>query len=376
MNKICEDNKCTGCGLCANICPVNAISLELNNEGFYIPNINNDKCINCLLCEKKCKELNVKNYPITAYKAKSINKEVLINSTSGGIFSELAKKIIIDGGVVFGAVFSENQSVKHVEIDTIDKISAARGSKYIGSRVGLIYKRIKELLKQNKKVLFTGTSCQCAAVKKFCYGINDNNLYLCDFVCHGVASEKVFKMYLDDIEKRQNSKIEQIYFRCKDFGYELPQFKVVLKNKNIIYPSYESSFGYAFASGMINRKSCSLCEFATLERVSDISICDLKYDIDDIDKKEGISLCLINSSKMLSMFNEIEVNKEVVSIDFCVKAQMHLSKPTAEHFYRKKIFKKIHKISYDKLSRKYMIKPKNNLINKIKYKLWALKRSK
>ena len=103
MNKICEENKCTGCGLCVNVCPVNAISLDLNNEGFYMPKINNNSCIKCLLCEKKCKEQNEKKYPITAFKAKSKNKEVLINSTSGGIFSELSKHIIKDGGVVFGA---------------------------------------------------------------------------------------------------------------------------------------------------------------------------------------------------------------------------------------------------------------------------------
>lgn len=374
MENICSEENCTGCSLCVNICPVNAISMELNEEGFYFPRIIKDKCINCGKCIKGCQANPKKQSPLVAYKANSNDLNVLLTSTSGGLFVELAKKILKEGGRIFGAIFNEDFSVKHIEIGRVADLAPAQGSKYIGSRIDDAYTTIKNLLKNKLRIAFFGTPCQCAALKKF-IGIEDENLLLCDFVCHGVASEKLFKHFLRNLEMKEGSDIKEFYFRSKDFGYTSPNVKVVYKNAKVeYYPTYDCSFGYAFAAGMINRKSCARCEFATFERCSDITICDLTYSISEDEKNRGVSLCLINSNKGGHWLEGCDIEKEEVSFDFCKKAQYHLTKAAEEHRLRYKVFKNIEKLPYEQLAKKYMSRPKNTFINKIKTKLLQITR--
>ena len=144
ISKFKEIN-CTGCGTCANICPANALTMEANNEGFFVPKIDYEKCINCGLCEKKCVALhpqynNNKAPECYAFLASDEIREV---SSSGGVFTVAAEYVLSKGGTVIGAVYDADFHVKHVAIADRNELWRVRGSKYIQSNTGAIYKTAK-----------------------------------------------------------------------------------------------------------------------------------------------------------------------------------------------------------------------------------------
>ena len=168
MEKIIEKNKCTGCTACLNICPNKAIEFIEDEEGFKYPKIIQDKCINCGLCKKTCPILNYeKRFHLKSYACYNKNIEERLNSSSGGIFILLAKYILKNGGVVFGAAFDQQNNLYHVKVDNMNDVKSLMGSKYLQSDLKGIFAKVKEDLKQQKKVLFTGTPCQVEGLKRF-----------------------------------------------------------------------------------------------------------------------------------------------------------------------------------------------------------------
>jgi len=153
MDNICKDESCTGCGLCSQLCPVNCIEMKENKEGFLRPVIDKDKCKKCNLCKKKCPANNeIKNNSNkSAYASYTKDKEILMNSSSGGIFYELAKNIINNNGVVFGTIYAEDMSVMHEMVDNSEDIKKLLGSKYVQSDTNNVYKKVKQQLKLEKK---------------------------------------------------------------------------------------------------------------------------------------------------------------------------------------------------------------------------------
>ena len=167
--KLAKSDGCTGCQACKAECPKMAITMVKDNEGFLIPFINQELCIECHRCENICPDNNYVFTAPTVSKAiimKSKDEEVRMSSSSGGVFSHLAEYIIEIGGYVVGAVFSEDfHSVKHVMIGDIDDIPRLRGSKYIQSDLGEVYRQVKNKLLEDKYVLFSGTGCQIAGLR-------------------------------------------------------------------------------------------------------------------------------------------------------------------------------------------------------------------
>lgn len=192
MIEIKDKKDCCGCSACVQKCPKQCISLKEDNEGFLYPEVDKSMCINCGLCEKVCPVLHQgeSRKPLKVYAAKNQDEEIRRQSSSGGIFTLLAEKTIQDGGVVFGARFDEHWEVKHDYTETIEGLAAFRGSKYVQSRMEDNYRKAEMFLKQGRKVLFSGTPCQVAGLKRFLrkyYG----NLLTIDMVCHGVPSPLV-----------------------------------------------------------------------------------------------------------------------------------------------------------------------------------------
>ena len=316
---------CTGCGLCGNICPTNAIKIELDNEGFYQFNIDETKCTDCGLCVKKCPKINFKTKnkkeEMKAYAAYSKNKEIVSKSTSGGIFSELALQIIKENGIVIGASY-EYGKVKHIVIDNKEGLEKLRGSKYIQSYTENIYNVVKENLNQNKKVLFSGTPCQCAAIRNMVN--NNDNLIIVDIVCHGVPSYKVFEKANKD---RFNKEITKVQFRNKKNGWNNYNINYYNKDKlvkTIMHLHDEYFIGYI--KNFYLMKSCYNCEFANIPRVADISLGDF-WGIQTIDKDFfkknkncGVSLLYINNLKGACLFEKIKDNviykKEVLELSY------------------------------------------------------------
>ena len=300
MRQICNRDECTGCSACVEVCPKKCIEIKFDKLGFYYPEINVTACIDCNACVNVCPSINQieKNKTNFIYKAYSLDKTVLKESTSGGIFSELSVEVLNKGGVVFGAAFDDKFNVRHIDINTIDELYKLRGSKYIQSNTVGTFILVRQLLKENKPVLYTGTPCQIAGLK--CYLKKEYpNLILCDFLCHGVGSTKVFHDYLQYLSEQYKSSPQFITFRNKALGYKKSKFLVQFKNKKCFSCySYQSAFTYGFSSKLLVRESCITCKYTTTERVSDITIADYAgSDISLEEKKNGVSTIICNTAK-------------------------------------------------------------------------------
>lgn len=304
MDQICSLEECTGCGACAEICPKKCIEMKFDSSGFLNPEINVARCIDCNACVNVCPSINCvgKNILDTVFKAYSLDKNILIRSTSGGIFSELSIEVLNRGGVVFGAAFNEKFDVNHVNVHTIDELDKLRGSKYIQSNSVGSFVLIKQLLKENVTVLYTGTPCQIAGLKQFLKK-EYTALILCDFLCHGVGSTKVFHEYLKYLSCEYKSTPQSITFRSKIQGYEKSQFTVQFENKKYFScRSSQSAYTYGFATKLLIRESCIACKYAGTKRVSDITIADYAGpDFSIEEKKNGVSTVFCNTDKGVSL---------------------------------------------------------------------------
>lgn len=298
MNQICEEKQCTGCGLCVVRCPKKCISMENRLLGHVYPIINQDACIDCGLCKKVCPSLHESEnrYPLSAYAAWAKDCEDYKTSTSGGAASVITNYILSNGGVVYGCTVFPKVNISHIRIDNIKDAYKLKGSKYVQSNIINILPQVAQDVKTGKKILFTGTPCQVAAVKRMFKTIPDN-LYLVDLICHGVPSNR---WLIDYIKKNLNidiNAITTIKFRTLT-AYQM----CIYGKKGLLYTSkslwqhrYENLYMNTFIDGFTNRESCYNCPYARPERVSDITIGDfwgLGRDIDDSyipEHKYGIS---------------------------------------------------------------------------------------
>lgn len=325
-------NKCYGCFACANICPKKCISLNLNEEGFFMPQVDNEECIECGLCDKVCiidRDLNdylPEHLSPQCFYGHSNNDFERKRSASGGLAYVVSKQTILDGGVVFGVVGKWFEDVHHIKAETLAQLEAICGSKNIQSRVGDNYKLAKEELKKGKKVLFTGTPCQIAALYSYLDG-DYKNLFTADLVCHGVPSQKVLKAYIAELEKKKGKKVIK-FGRDETFQYRPVQYIVWFEDGSydILMPE-NSYYRKGFLSNLFQRKSCAQCRFSKIPRIADISMGDVMFRVDTpIEKLDpnnlGVSLVAVNSKKgeiMLGCIKDefiyypLETEKAVIS---------------------------------------------------------------
>ncbi len=310
-----KNDFCTGCGACRNICPTNAISMVFNEGGFYHPAINNNSCMNCAKCCDACPTLIYKentNTLLATYAAIAEDK-IRIGSSSGGAFSVFAKKIIKDGGVVFGAAWTEDFYIKHIGVTEEKELNLLRKSKYAQSDVSLTFQEAKNALDAGKKVLYCGTPCQIAGFKSF-LGLQANNesLLAIDFVCFCSPSIVLFREYLEQSYGIKN--ISEINFRHKHNGWSPFGYQIKLKDGSILYPTIggieKDTYQSLFHSVAARNDVCENCKFADFPRQGDISLGDFwgieQHDASLNDGK-GTSLILVNNenaSKFLASVSE------------------------------------------------------------------------
>ena len=342
--------------------------MQSDYEGFVYPNVNNEKCIDCHLCEKVCPALNIKpedNSKPEAYAAYNKNEDIRIASSSGGIFSLIAEHILNDDGVVFGAAFDKAFAVEHVCVDRIEDIAKLRGSKYLQSRIGETYREAKEYLESGKKVLFTGTPCQIEGLLSY-LGKDYDNLYTQDIICHGVPSPMVWDKYVDYREKRSASKTQRTFFRHKNYGWKM--FSVLFQfenNTEYVETLDKDIYMKSFLKNLCLRPSCYSCQFMKFHRNADITLADF-WGIDqvcpELDDDKGTSLVFVHSKKGEELFNAInssivysEVNaEEAIQYNSC------MIKSVAEPEGRKAFMKEILKRDFPKALEKALpVKCKN-----------------
>jgi Coenzyme F420-reducing hydrogenase, beta subunit len=219
MIKILDKKECCGCEACIQVCPKQCIVFDEDSEGFRYPKVDESVCIDCGACKRTCPILSPyeNRKPLSLQAA--INPDISIRkqSSSGGLFTMLAERVIRDGGVVFGVRFDKDWQAVFDYTESIDGLAAFRGSKYVQARVGNAFTCVKDFLKEGRKVLFTGTSCQVAALRHFLH-LDFENLLLVDIVCHGVPSPKVWRLYLNEVTQNAVRAISDVQFRNKNKG--------------------------------------------------------------------------------------------------------------------------------------------------------------
>lgn len=311
---LCTQEECTGCMACAGICAKKAINGKFDDEGFIRPDINYDICVECHSCERVCPVLHPLNKykEGTCYAAWSEDDTIRCKSSSGGLYSEIALTILNSGGLVVGAEMDEEGFVHHTIIESPEKLDKHRGSKYVQSIIdGDLYKKIRSELRTGRQVLFTGTPCQVAAIRKLC---NDNtNLYTIDIVCHGVPSSQFFAKIFEDI-KRQNPHLVAYNFRKLDSWGVCGSVNINININNVItnHPltGVHTLYQDAFMKGYMHRPNCYSCKYATTKRIGDITLADfwgigtLKPIRDE--HKKGCSMITINSDKGKALFELIK----------------------------------------------------------------------
>lgn len=369
MIEVEQKSKCCCCYGCYNICPKNAIEMVQDEKGFYYPKVIKEKCINCGLCNQICPISN-KTETINSPKAfAAYNKEEKIRkeSSSGGVFTLLAKKILEQNGVVFGAKFDKNFNVIHSYVEKVEDLEVFRGSKYVQSKIGETYKKAEEFLKNGRLVLFSGTPCQIEGLKKYLRKEYDN-LYTQDIICHGVPSEKVHQKYLKHLEKKIKTEIKEVRHRTKINGWKKWTVNITFKNKQNYQQEHDNDiYMKAFLRNISLRDSCYECSFKKKNRISDITLADfwgIENILPEMDDDKGTSLVIINSEKGQELFDNVKNNLIVKEVDFekAISYNPSLIKSEEPDKNRDKFFRDLDKLDFGKLVKKYI--PKRSLLRR------------
>lgn len=326
---IIEDKKkCMGCTACVNICPKSCISMVQDTEGFLYPKVDEKKCIKCGACKKICpmKEEEVEDKSLGdlgIFACVSKNKDILMKSSSGGVFTHLAIEIINNGGVVFGAAYDENFNVYHTYAENEEELSKFRGSKYVQSELKNTFKEVRDFLLQDRNVLFSGAPCQVAGLKKYLKK-DYPKLITCDFICTGVPNPKVYRAYIDYYKEKFNLEVSNIEFRNKTYGWDNFSLLIDFKNKKYLNNRYFDAYIQAHFSHIFLRPSCYKCQFKKCNSESDIKLADYWYVKDvhpEIYNYNGVSLVINQSVKGKEFFDKIaqEINVVPSSIESVIK---------------------------------------------------------
>lgn len=306
MPKLVNWEQCCGCGACANRCPKQAISMQPNHEGFLHPEVDAEKCVECGTCEKACPGLSAATNLTTEPKALVVQHKddgVRYQSTSGGAFTAIAEEVIRRGGVVFGAVMTENLTVKHDFVSDIEGLAKFRNSKYVQSEIGDCYSLAKRFLSKGRWVCFSGTPCQINGLYKY-LGKDYENLIGVDVVCKSVPSPLVFRKYVEYKKSREGS-ITDVVFRDKKRGFlyctmaHYLSYEDRIASKDIYRRGSESDeWLRLFLRGKISRRSCTTCPYQTAHRVGDFTLGDI-WETGDVkfDDNKGTTLVYVWTSK-------------------------------------------------------------------------------
>lgn len=376
--------QCCGCAGCEKICPKQAIHMDKDAEGFKYPIIDHTKCIRCGLCEKVCpftrpNGINTHTtYDQKIYAFKHHDSLMRKYSSSGGAFSALADIVLDRGGVICGCAFDRDYRAKHVCIQSRDALDDLRKSKYVQSDLKNVFLDIKMYLQKEKWVLFTGTSCQAAALQKYLDNSKTDRKYLfiCDLVCHGVPSPQIWQEYLNEMKKKLEGPIKEVCFRYKDEWGGWTPLQIFIRSDHKKYRAHSSNneFYRLFFDHYILRPSCHECPFTSFDRVSDITIADfwgIEKAKPEFSDDLGVSLVMINTSQGERLFRRLDSRHkiEASSKEQCV--QPNLQHPAPPNPERQDFWDTYQKFGIKKAIKKY---GQDGLTVKIKYKCSSILR--
>lgn len=309
--QINRPEKCSGCTACSQVCPKQCISMQADSEGFVYPVVDEAVCIECGRCKDVCPVLHHANgkIPKKVLAEKNRNEEIRSTSSSGGVFYELSRQFIQNGGVVYGCALDKDMVARHICVEDIENLDKLKSSKYVQSDMGDTMYEIKKRLVSGQKVLFSGTPCQTAGLHNY-LGKDYKELLVVDVLCHGVPSPKLFADYLEYLGRQYDGgKPVSVNFRNKQRGWKRLYMEVCFDNgkRHYVYSGYDRYEGM-FLNNLSLRPSCYECKFTKSERYGDITLGDFwgigkKYPQWDDDK--GISVVMLNTNKGIAAFEKI-----------------------------------------------------------------------
>lgn len=380
VGRLMEERKqdCVGCHACFSICPVKAISMKEDAEGFLYPAVDEETCIACGACLRVCQVVGTREpegrIPTEAYACMNQNTEERLASSSGGVFIVLAKHVISQGGYVFGAAFDENMNLRHTYANDLDGCRAFMGSKYLQSTIGTSYSDAKRFLEQGKLVLFSGTPCQIHGLKLF-LGKEYENLISIDLACHGVPSPKVFRKHLQDLEKTYRSRVVGFHFRAKNTGWK--DFSSVAKLENGADQAKrhgDCPFMKGFLSNLYLRNSCYHCQNKGENRYSDMTLGDywgVQGREPGWDDDKGTSVVFTRTEKGKDVLQTIhgDVTIKLTDKEWAENCNVAIVSPVAMNPNRANFFGDFEKAETESVSLETLIRPylpKRTFVMKVK----------
>lgn len=380
-----KKEECCGCTACVNICPVGCISMQPDEEGFLYPNIDKEKCIECQKCETVCPIKNKKNNTkeVEAICARAKDLKIVKDSTSGGFFTPIAQDVLDNNGIVVGAICNDDNKIEHIIVNSNNKedLSKLRGSKYVQSDLKDLFAIVRSELKIGTKVCFTGTPCQVSGLLNYLEKEYEN-LITIDMICKGVPSPKLWKKYVEYQEKKYNSKIKQVSFRKKTYGYHSGTMELAFENGKRYRGSGRVDYHLkSFYKDICSRPSCYDCSFKSDKHPSDYTIFESWHASTVVpglkDDDLGYTSVFINSARGRNLFSEIKDKYEWYPIDKEQAIELdgimvrNNSKP---HPKRNEFYKDLDKESLDKhVARFIPITKKDYLVEKSKTILYKTK---
>lgn len=375
--------RCTGCRACANICPAKCIMMKKSQAGFLIPEIDQSSCINCGQCEKVCPVIHIPEISTqtVAYAMKNRSQNERGQSTSGGIFPLFAEYVLDREGVIFGAAYDSDFSVRHIKVCERKDLSLLQGAKYVQSVIGTSFLEVKRELVSGRLVLFSGTPCQCAGLKSF-LGKLYENLITVDIICHGVPSPKVWQAYVDYRSQEENEGIRplRINMRSKSSGWSHYGYSTEFDYGDGKISQIENGhdlFMKAFVGNICLRSSCSDCKMKGVERCTDFTLGDywgIWNQHPEFDDNKGTSVVFVHTQKGREILEQLSDKMDCLKVDIedAYKENGSLVNSSPAHPGRDEFLEQITADNFEDLVKKYFPQEsvqKPGLLQRIKRKL-------
>lgn len=380
MAPIVAPEKCTGCGVCRNLCPHDAIRMDTDDEGFFSPVIDQALCRRCGLCRRKCPQTNppilFRNREPDVYACWNLDPEKRAVASSGGMFSVYGEQVLEKGGTVFGVAYDQALDVRFVAARTKEELKPLSGSKYVQADPQWVYREANAELEAGREVLFVGTPCQVAGLYAF-LGEDRPNLLTCDFLCHGVPSPLFYRKWLDDLAKRYRGPIVSINMRSKLCRSSFMGIEIRTDSRPPIHKflswrdRHVEYLGKAFLKNYALRKSCYDCPYIKYPRMGDITLADFwklgNLGTEESEKPKGISLNLINSKKGARVLEEVADRVRLIRRDLAeaVAGNSTLYRHTFRPSQRDAFVRDTVRYDYKALIRKYRKELYDPLVTRI-----------
>lgn len=366
MEKLFDNKKeCCGCGACVQVCPASAIDFLGDSEGFFYPQIRKDDCIDCGLCKKICPFIDspaflspdLMVFP-KVFACKHIDDSVRLASSSGGAFTALSDCILAERGTVYGAIFKDDFSVRHLRADTEEQRNLMRGSKYVQGRADEQFSSVFDDLSMGIVVLFSGMPCQIAGLYAYLHKRNANmsTLYTCDFFCYGAPSPEIFHAFLNNVQEKAKKRASHVYFRCKEvYPWQETSMRIDTGSRYIDFAPDNSPFYSLFFSHNILRPSCYDCKF-TNSHLADLTLFDF-WGIDRIlpefSDSVGVSGVWVNTSRGETLFEKGQRFLLVEKSTRELSQKYNISKPSPQPESRSQFWQEYLTFGYDYIARHY-----------------------